>query len=182
MEFNFEHSLFYFEIGLTITQWAHVEGTIFNIGDECSDTFRDDLYMDFLALKIFQNKLGWADGLVRAKHAGNVELIERWTKVHRQIDRCSLRRNKLAHWKAWNDPGRMPGKRTILVPWNGSGGELGVREIIAIRHAIANLFCVGTNFYNELRGDPFRMPTTLLKVPRVNDLVEGYKGIINVSN
>ena len=63
-----EHLIFYYQIGLAVTQWSHVELALFDTVAACFDGPEPaSVSAFFFSIENFRSKLGAADNLVALK-------------------------------------------------------------------------------------------------------------------
>ena len=114
----FEESiLFYYEIGVAITQWAHVEMALQWLMQSCfHDDDRKMTGLTYFSIENFRSKVQVVDVVMRNKYEGTDYLTE-WATVLERIPAIAKGRNKLAHRLVIIFHENQPGKRYALVPW-----------------------------------------------------------------
>jgi hypothetical protein len=93
-----EQVVFYMEIGLALTQWAHVENAIRHL---TTAPFKEELdrnavSVGFFSIDAFRSKLGFSKALIARILAGTPHGAE-WVKLIDRAQSASQERNKLAH-------------------------------------------------------------------------------------
>jgi hypothetical protein len=109
--------VFYFEIGLTLTQWAQLERSLLEVAGSCMNK-RDynALGHGFFSIENFRSKLAFVGQLVENKVKPDSARAAEWARLSARITAASIKRNKLAHYRvtASIEP---VGKRYALSPW-----------------------------------------------------------------
>ena len=168
---NDEQLAFYFEIGLAITQWSHVERSLCVIACECFDASnRISVTLGFFSIDSFRSKLKFSDAVFRQKFGASVHASD-WQDLYDRLATTSEGRNRLAHYATGIiDFASRPGRRYSLVPWlskqktkkfkrpQKNVGALYVRDIIKQRYEFYALFASLENFHDRLRGRPEQLP------------------------
>ncbi len=171
----FEESiLFYYEIGHTITQWAHVETGILSLN---LTAFHNDdrslSVLNYYSIENFRSKLQAVDAVLKHKYQGTDHLRD-WTSMHARATSLAQGRNRLAHRGVMVYPHGRAGKRYALVPWTYARpkfrtrgpsppppGSLFIRDIAALRLQFFAL-CVGLeNLHHRILGLPEQIQKSL---------------------
>ncbi len=167
-----ESVAFYHEIGLAITQWAHVEMALARVTAYHFEPKHGGLSIDgFFSIENFRAKLSFANSILETSITDGAQIVE-WGKLHSRLEKSSKSRNELAHQRAIVYPDSKPGRRYALVPWfvedpkmkSKSGkqipppGSLCIRDINGVRLNFLALANALTNFEYRLDGlqGPFR--------------------------
>jgi hypothetical protein len=176
MMINEEQVAFYFELGLTITQWSNVERSLFYVATACLG--KQDwaaLSSGFFELDSFRAKLAFVDGLVTTKF-GDTRHFKKWEKLRSLASSLSGTRNKLAHNPVMNFLHGIEGRRVVLLPrltkpnpkikkqpnsGTAPSDALGVRDVIAFRLQISPLAIGLENLSCALAKEPTRFPASL---------------------
>jgi hypothetical protein len=157
-----EQQIFYYEIGLTITQWASVEHSFQNAYVASFGKFNHATSATFYSIENFRSKLSAADA---AFHWNlKVELKPTWASIYKKLRKRSQARNALAHRYILSRPDNKPGKRLLLVenvsrPAPDERPEkeaFGVRDIVLLRYGFYGLSNELSSFAAEIQG--FSMP------------------------
>ena len=172
MNVNEEHVAFYYQLGLTITQWANMERSLFYIAAAClSKRDRDTFGSGYFLLDNFRAKLGFVDGLIKSKFSGKKHL-KKWETLSDKVRTLSSTRNKLAHHWVMVYPQGTLGRRYVLRPWVSKSDPtkkvskssvapsdaLGVRDIIAFRNRLVPVALAIENLSCALEKQPARFP------------------------
>lgn len=160
-----EHVAFYHELGLTITQWAHVEIALANTVAACclKDADVGRVANAFYSIENFRSKLAFCDALMSEVHKDR-PVLDLWKALSTRLSAAASKRNKLAHHRVIVYSQSTPGRRNAIVPWYVDKpkkkskknlppqGALCVRDINAIRFEFAALYCSLIRFSWKLRG------------------------------
>lgn len=113
-----ERIAFYHELGMSITQWAMVELSIFNVAATAIDKKNiKQLSVAFFAIENFRSKLSFADKFVSSK-CEEMHLYPVWQKLADRAKASSQNRNQLAHRRLMNYPASTAGRRMALIEWH----------------------------------------------------------------
>jgi hypothetical protein len=194
-----EHIAFYLEIGMAITQWAHVEQALYSLCSLCvSPENMNPLFYGFFSIENFRSILSFTSRMLLAKYEtdprskGMSELFER-------VMKCSTKRNKLVHRRVHGFMNEKPGRRYALLEWpkqhekpphNAVPGmavrcpssALCLREINAIRFEFSALFVTLTNLHLRLLGvkvafaESDEQPKRPLPIQKLADQIRGVLG------
>src|SRR5947208_2598049 len=94
---NEEQVLFYYEIGMAISQWAHVEMALRDVVINCaSGSGRRALSIGFYSIENFRSKLQFCDNLLAESFDTSPELTS-WHGLRDRLTKASTKRNRLAH-------------------------------------------------------------------------------------
>ncbi len=112
-----EHFLFYYELGLALSQWAKLEMALCDVLVCCvSKQERRKLSVGFYAIENFRSKLSFADDVLAETFDQN-PLLEKWSKIKSSIEKCAKKRNKVAHRNVVTYAASPPGRQIALVDW-----------------------------------------------------------------
>jgi len=138
---------FYYELGLAITAWAHVEQSLCWVVSACF-TKHNAVQTDygFFSIESFRAKLQFADRVFKTKHWPRKHM-KKWDELYEQMEKQARLRNKLAHYIHRGYPTAKPGRREALlprfiaptkyrqrVPSPPSGEALCIRDIVHARY------------------------------------------------
>jgi hypothetical protein len=181
ISFHEERQIFYYELGLTITQWAQVEHAFQHAYTSSFKKFDQAISMAFYAIENFRSKLTVADV---AFHLNlSPELNDEWAVLNSKLQKRSKIRNQLAHRYIKERPNKTPGKRVLLMPNNlkpmpgdnfGEAKAFGVRDLVLYRYAFYGLSNQLLTFADRIGGSvaPFSVPHGLLdRPPNLDDLL-----------
>lgn len=168
-----EHLAFYSEIGLTVSQWGHVEYNVFRVlGAFISAADRRMLFKGFFAIENFRTKLLFADSLAKEKLGEASIFMPEWIALHNRIAAGQTKRNKLVHHQVMGYPTAPEGRKYALIPWVAKEtkfkskpskvlpppGALCVRDIISYRYEFFRLALDLQNFEAVASGKPKPFP------------------------
>lgn len=112
-----EHYIFYYELGLAITQWAQVEMALRDLLVNCvSAADRRTISIGFYSIENFRSKLQFCDNLITERLETSPQLAD-WKKLRERLSKASSKRNKLAHRGIIVFPAASAGRRYALVEW-----------------------------------------------------------------
>ena len=170
MDSNEERLCFYFQLGLAITHWAHVEFAISWIVQSCFTKKDASLAATaFFSMDSFRPKLSYADAIISAHLQSEPELAE-WVALKDRADQLSIKRNRFAHNWVLNDLNANSGRRTMLVSSRPKSrtkpdsteqrhpGAICLRDVVKYRLEFVALMCALENFECRLRGRQERFP------------------------
>ena len=149
-----ESAAFFYFLGLTITEWAHVEQSLYWIASlSYPKSTHPQFSTTFFSIENFRSKLLAADRLVKQRKA-NLPHLERWQTVTGQLEKAAPKRNALAHNLFRSYSKARPGRRFALVPRfsepskfkqsipKAPADAICIGDILDIRH---RFFAVGLN-------------------------------------
>jgi hypothetical protein len=112
-----ESVIFYYELGLAITQWAHVEDALLNIFGAChiGHYHRGTLSTTFYSIENFRSKLQVVDNVFCLKFRDTPHFAV-WIDLFEKLRSASAERNWLAHYTALVYPTAKAGRRFGLLP------------------------------------------------------------------
>lgn len=168
---NEEQLAFYHQIGMAITQWAHVE---FALSDVVCAAFEDKettaLGVAFFSVENFRSKLRLTENVICARFRSTPHFGD-WIALHARTKSASDARNKLAHYCVLVYPNDVPGRRMCLLPRMGNmrktpskwpqerpPGTLCVRDISQLVRRFSLLANALHNFAARIRGRPAVLP------------------------
>lgn len=178
-----EHFHFYYEMGLTITQWASVEMTLRDIVVNCASApDRRIISIGYYSIENFRSKLQFCDNLLTERFESSPHFSE-WAKLYERLKRASTKRNKLAHRTVLVFPNAPAGRRYSLVDWldgqftakskkhsrlsdaNPPQGAIYLLDVMQFQIDFSSLFIDLANFSAKLAGHAPTYPPEL-QVPR----------------
>lgn len=111
-----EHIAFYHEIGLAITQWSHIEHSLYQLAIHAFGSDQGNtLAGGFFSIENFRSKLAFVErtfaGIPSAK-----QHEQEWFAIRENVRSLSSRRNVLAHSRVIIYPNAKPGRRYAIVP------------------------------------------------------------------
>ena len=114
---EFEESIaFYYELGLAITAWAHVERALLWIVTSCFTKHNQiQAAIQFLSIENFRSKLLAADHLFTTRFDGTKHIGD-WEALYAKLERLSSLRNHLVHYHQMGYVPGKPGRRYALIP------------------------------------------------------------------
>jgi hypothetical protein len=167
---NEEHVCFYYELGMAISQWAHVEIALGQLVTVCckDPSERMALYVGLFSLDNFRAKLQFVDSMLRERFKGH-SLLEEWPRLHSRLDANSKKRNKLAHRMVCAYPTtNTAGRRIALIPWPKASllrapkerrvagrpptGALCLKDVNQFKNEFVALYVQIMNFAGRLQG------------------------------
>ena len=111
--FHEERAIFYYELGLAITQWAHVEHAFCHL---YASTFKGPYNLDvpasFYAIENFRSKCQVADTIFQ-RNLSEAHLGEWSNMLQKELLNLSKVRNALAHRYILNRLDNKPGRRIL---------------------------------------------------------------------
>ena len=174
MDFNEERLAFYHQIGLAITQWAHVEFALSWIVSSCFGRRNAKrASIGFLSIENVRSKLQYADQILVQRRMSKVERVN-WADLVERAGKLAQKRNRLAHSWVFNDISLRPGRRVMLLstrpskkdPKQKYPGALCVRDVAGYRLEFVALMRDLENFECHLFGREERFPESLKQQPR----------------
>ncbi len=163
---NEETFAFYFEIGVSITSWAHIELAMFWVmGTTFDKGALEKAAMMYFSIDAFYNKLKRADRLLQTKYRDN----KTWLALHQKLERLAGLRNKLAHYHPQQYPAGRVGRRIALIPPVGPSskhkqrvpkpppGSLCVKDILDAGQQFS-LIAYGLEAFYDVLKDPKKGP------------------------
>lgn len=162
IDFNEERISFYYQLGVAITQWAHIENSISWIVTNCLGTKASKASGPaFFAIENFRSKLMYADTIVTTYISDKKHLTE-WAVLLNRAQTLARARNKLAHSTVMNYPSAKPGRRVALhLLRPKSSGMLCVRDIKRRQLEFSALSIALENFQSILSGQKEKFPKYL---------------------
>jgi len=173
-----EHVCFYYEIGVGITQWAHVERSILEVVGACvTTTDFNAIAHGFFAIENFRSKLSFADSIVR-KSQVNASTTSEWNTLVNRAEIAAKLRNRIAHLSVMGYPSNAAGRRYCLQPRiptklgkpsktpKPPSGAMCLSEIVAARYTFFALMVSLQNYASRLRGQAETFPTSAEKPQR----------------
>lgn len=169
IDFNEEHLAFYHQIGLTITQWSHVEFALAGlVGGRLRKTDRKMASEAFLSIENFRAKLQFADTVMTKADLPDDERVN-WARTLDRAGSLAKKRNKLAHNWVLNSDLNRAGRRVMLLPTrpakNANPAQKGqyadaiyLRDVASIRLEFVALMCQIENLDCRLSGSKERFP------------------------
>lgn len=119
LNINEEQLAFYWAIGLTITQWAHVEHALFQVVYRAfGNSENRGLAGGFFSIENFRSKLAFVDRVAAASKEFEPFYAE-WAKLRDDVRALSSRRNELAHSQVMVFLSAPEGRRYAIVPLFG---------------------------------------------------------------
>ena len=166
MDHNEEHLSFYHELGLAITQWAHVEFAIARIVGACfGQRHAKRAAAGFLSIENVRSKLQFADQILAKRRMPKIERTN-WAGLVERAGKLAQKRNSLAHSWVLNDLSCNPGRRVMLLSTRPSTkaakqsypGALCVRDVAGYRIEFVALMRDLENFDCRLSGREEQYP------------------------
>jgi hypothetical protein len=175
-----EGVLFYYLVGLAISNWATVEASMlrFLLGGFKDQIHHSAIGVAFYALEGARAKREFTEAFVNRALLGHPRKAE-WTKLIERVKQATDKRNNLAHWQMQFYEKARPGRRYALehpvqnkkrpktkVPLPRPGA-LCVREIFKIHAEFMALHYAFSNFHARLLGEkePFSTSAELPSNP-----------------
>lgn len=110
-----EHYIFYYELGLAITQWAHVEMALRDVTVNCVSAIdRRTISIGFYSIENFRSKLQFCDKIITERFEASPHFSD-WRNLRERLTRASSKRNRLAHRGIIVFPAAHAGRRYALV-------------------------------------------------------------------
>lgn len=172
ISFHEESQIFYYELGLTITQWASVENAFQHVFTSSFKTYDAALALSFNAIENFRSKLLVAEAAFSV-NLNKAQYFE-WQGLYNKLRKRSQRRNQLAHRFVLNRPLEKPGRRIVLLEKHSWSDPIGVRDMVLLRYAFFGLSNQLLNFADRIIGakSPFSVPHgSLERPPRLDVLL-----------
>jgi hypothetical protein len=172
MKKNEEHVAFYYELGVTISQWAMVEVALLWCVTAClkHESEHKAVALGFMSIENFRSKLDFAEAQVGRTLVGTNKYRE-WVALVDKVRRASTKRNKLVHRQVQIFTENKAGRRWLLVPTifrktkKSKSGEpedsIGVMNIIHYRYDFASCYVALASFSASLRGQRATFPISL---------------------
>lgn len=173
-----EQLAFYYEVGRSITQWAHVEFALASMIAGGPDQVHGHMLVAGLfSIENFRSKLQYVDTMMSARALGPQD-AETWRALRERCGTRSAMRNTLAHSWVLTDPDGKPGRRCKLMPMSSTGKErqpICLRDVAKLRSEFFALTTAIDNFSCRVRGlaEPFpehleqpQRPPTLAAIRR----------------
>lgn len=166
---NEEQLLLFYNIGLSITQWAHVELELsWLVASRFRGAAKTMAMSGFWAIENFRSKLEYADSIVKASCVDEKK-IKAWPALMERTGKAAAKRNKLAHRTVSHFHGPAIGRRFMLVqwedlgvtgkPWKGIPSDgIGALDVIDFRFEFFAVKCSLANFAARLKGQKATFP------------------------
>ncbi|WP_421695511.1 hypothetical protein [Aestuariivirga sp.] len=146
ISYHEERQIFYYELGLAITQWAHVEHALQHLFTSSFAAYDPVVGMTFNEIENFRSKQTVADCAIKmnikSKHH------DEWADLLDRLKQKGSTRNRIAHNYVKLYPDNKPGRRLLLPHGNG----LGIRDIALYRYEFYALSTDLLNFANKVTG------------------------------
>jgi hypothetical protein len=179
--FHEERQIFYYELGLMLTQWAHVEHAFQHAYSSSFKHYDLANAEGFNAIENFRSRLLVADVVMQRNL--KPEFKGEWDKLHDKLRRRSLIRNAIVHSYVISKPNNRHGKRIVLPneddPHNVTK-SIGVKNLVVIRYAFFGLSNLLLNFADRISGAarPFSVPHgSLDRPPSLRVLLDQMRGV-----
>jgi hypothetical protein len=189
-----EHICFYRELGLAVTQWAHVEHGIYMIALRCVGISRHRIIGPaFLSIENFRSKLAFVDAAFQAKFGTSKHAVE-WRTLRDDIETLAKARNRFVHYQARVFPDAKPGRRYALMPYRSKlgkrkpatrpklpSGSLFVRDIYRDSRRFATVSNRLLNLYSRLGRERAPFGEDFIRdkpVPSVGQLAREIHGVL----
>lgn len=179
-----ESICFYYELGLAMTQWSHVENDLCTLAlSFCHDGDRNAMALGFFSIENFRSKLAFTNAIVEKKLSEQSSAhAQEWDGLRKRVSDVSANRNRLAHRTVRIYPQNGEARRYALIPWirmkpktnkernKPPPGSLFVRDINRIRLEFFALVCTLSNFRDRVHGRTVTFPkaTEIPKDPMTN--------------
>ena len=173
MDQNEERLAFYYEIGLAITQWAHVEFALAQIVSACFGKNDESLpATGFLSIDNFRSKLQYIDSIIAAHVRSKTKRAD-WITLMERAGALVKKRNRLAHSWVLNSFEEKAGQRVMLLPSRPRSsrrtkgarqkfpGAVCVRDVAQYRLEFSALMISLENFAFRLAGQKVHFPKSL---------------------
>ncbi|MEQ1715724.1 MAG: hypothetical protein ABL907_07035 [Hyphomicrobium sp.] len=119
LNINEEQMAFYWEIGLAITQWSHVEHGLYLIVFRAFENAdKAQLSNGFFSIENFRSKLAFVDRVFNASNHCDT-FGQEWAAIAAEVRGLATRRNELAHSRVNIITGAPEGRRFAIVPLFG---------------------------------------------------------------
>jgi len=170
MDINEETLAFYYQLGRSITAWAHVEfalGSIVTLSFSTKD--RTFAARGFSSIDNFRAKLQYANTIVRSQNLKKTE-IANWVTLYDRAQKLAKKRNYLAHYWVLTSPNiKTPGRRVMLMPFRyveagksqRYAGAIRLRDIAGYQLEFSALSAALENFQCRIAGHKERFPKSL---------------------
>ena len=187
ISFHEERQIFYYELGLAMTQWATVEHAFQHAYTSSFKKYDMAIAMTFYAVENFRSKLNVADTAFHLNLSS--DYYSEWAGLHAKLRKRCQARNQFAHRYIKNRPENRPGKRVLLMPSSlkpmpndnyGENRAYGVRDLVLHRYAFFGLSNLLLNFADRIAGlkTPFSVPHgPLERPPQLQTLVDQMRGV-----
>jgi hypothetical protein len=188
---NEEGVWFYYQLGLAITSWAHVEQSLYCVGSCCfNEDDQSQFVVTFFSIENFRSKLQVVDRLIKQNYKSHVK---NWEPLALDLERLSKIRNHLAHYPVMNYGNDVPGKRIALLPRFGQpskfkqatpkppSGSIGLRDIVHARQRFVALAFGLEFFYDKLVGRLSHIPASAAQAksaPSLEDIARQMRAIL----
>jgi hypothetical protein len=177
---NEEQVCFYFELGLAITQWAHVEQAMSWLVSHCLASKEETaVARSFFSIENFRSKLAFTDAVIQETQSIKAATKAEWNGIRPEVETASGTRNKLAHYSVIHLLHAKPGRRMAFYPRIAKPdnkkpksrrsshvprGSLYVTDLHQARLQFSRAMCKLENLLCEMRGDPPRFAADALQV------------------
>lgn len=168
---------FYYEIGLAVTHWAHVERALLEVifATGMAGKNYEAMGHSFFAIQNFRSKLDFVEQVV-VKSVRDARLLKEWPSLRKRCEQAAKKRAEIAHgYVAMSPTGAEPGRRMVLMEWAPQSppskispnpgippsSAPGVKAIISYRSEFACLTYALENFASRIGGQPERHPKSL---------------------
>jgi|GEM_PF-5593313 len=175
-----ERQLFYYELGLTISQWPHVEHGFQHAFTSSFKNYDLAIADGFNAIENFRSRLLVADAVMMRNL--KPEFHDEWARFLTKLQRRNQTRNALAHRYTIIKPNNKPGRRMLLpgrIGIHNDASSYGVKNLVVIRYAFFGLSNQLLNFADRLKGakTPFSVPHgSLDRPPSLRVLLDQMRG------
>jgi hypothetical protein len=162
MNINEEHELFFYELGLSFSQWSGIEHNVLEVLSSCVSPTDDEMFArGFYAIENFRSKVAFSSAVIQAKFREG-PLVDAWAGIAERLSGAAALRNRLAHETMVCHVEGELGRRFALQPWPAKPdaqtttkarpppGALCVRDIVGIRFQFFALFVTLQNFRRRI--------------------------------
>ncbi|MCW5733493.1 MAG: hypothetical protein KIS73_05180 [Enhydrobacter sp.] len=162
-----EQVAFYFELGIAISQWAHLERSLCEVATFCfaraPATFTLESYADhydaFFSIENFRSKISYTDSVFQRRFGESVHAAD-WKQIKTSLGKRAAIRNRLAHNPMLGIYGAPEGRRYCIVSRQidvgmapkQPAGALFLEDIVRHRLRFFALNVRLRRFYDRLRG------------------------------
>jgi hypothetical protein len=165
-----ERAIFYYELGLAITQWAHVEHALGYVYGENFKAYDHHVVGSFYGVESFRSKQQVVEILLKRK-IGETPHWKDWTdNISPALTVQAKARNQLAHRYILERPNNKSGRRYCLMSNNPlldkpkkhqpDRGAIYVRDMTKTRYEFYWLSCGLFNFVARVQGKPEPFPVS----------------------